>query len=105
IDEHADDVALLADIHAAAITDEIRADMRRQDRNDGDVGLRPQLTSQPDRWIAGADAIEHEGFAAGRARRAAAIAAHANSARGAARAPTADAGVGNLKPPTRFQHA
>ena len=28
--------------------DEIRADMRRQDRNDGDVGLRPQLARQSD---------------------------------------------------------
>src|SRR5205085_10937651 len=84
IDEHADHVTLLADIDAAAITHEVRADMGRQDRYDGNVGLWPQLTSEPNRGIAGADAVQHESFPARRPRQCSGIADDADAACGAA---------------------
>jgi metal-dependent amidase/aminoacylase/carboxypeptidase family protein len=48
IDKHAHHIALFADIDATAVAHEVGADVGRQDRNDGHVGLRPQLARQPD---------------------------------------------------------
>ena len=97
VDEHADDVALLADIDALAVAHEIGADVGRQHRDDRDVGLRPQLAGEPDRGIAaGADARQHESLASGRPRQRAPVADDAYAAGRAARAAAADAGVRNV---------
>src|SRR5260370_40041188 len=39
VDEHADDIALLTDIDALAIADEIRADIRGEHRKERPIGL------------------------------------------------------------------
>src|SRR5207237_933978 len=84
---------------------EVDADMGRQDRYDGDVGLWPQLTSEPDRGIAGADAVQHESFTARRTRQSGAVADNANAACRAACPAATDAGVRDLEPQARFQDA
>src|SRR6185503_7179519 len=94
VDEHADDVVLLADVHAAALAQQIRVHRRREDRNHADVRVRPQLASKTDRRVGGdADAIEHKRFAAGRWWQGADIAEDANAAGRAARPAATHAGM------------
>jgi len=46
--KHADDIALLADMDALAVADEIRADIGGQHRNHRHIALRPELTGEPE---------------------------------------------------------
>src|SRR5207342_159832 len=106
VDEHADDEVFLADMDALAVAHEIGADVRRQDRNDRDVGLRLQLAGQADRGIlAGADPRQHEGFPSGWFWQGAAVADDLDAAGGAAGAAAADARVRNIVAQARLQHA
>src|SRR5260370_37845669 len=82
VDEHANDIALLTDIDALAVADEIRADFGGEHWNDRYIGLWAKLTREPDRRGAGsAKARKHERFAAGRPPRRGAVAEHTNAAR------------------------
>ena len=46
IHEHRNEIELLAHIDALPVAYKIGVDIRRQDRDDGDIALRPQLASQ-----------------------------------------------------------
>src|SRR5258707_13851814 len=52
VDEHADDIALLADMDALAIADDIGTDIGRQHRNHRNIGLPPELTTTPHHRVA-----------------------------------------------------
>ena len=106
VDEHADDVALLADVDAAAIADKIGADMRGKHGDDSNIGVGPQLAGQPDCRIGtSADAGEHKRLAPGRPRQRATIADNADTAGGASRPPAAHAGVRHVEAQARFEDA
>src|SRR5437667_1937502 len=105
VDEHADDIALFTDIDALPVADEIRTDIGGQHRNDRYIGLRSELTGEPDRRVAGsADARKHERLAAGRPRQRAAIAHDTNTAGRAPRPATADARVRHIEPQAGFEN-
>src|SRR5262249_51558298 len=105
IDEHADDVTLLADIHAAAVAKELCVHAGRQNWNDRHVRLRAKLTGQANRRIRGnTNTLQHEGFAPRRGWKRIASAHHAEAAGRTARAPSADARVWNPMPQPGFKH-
>src|SRR6516165_4990264 len=78
--------------------------MRREDLEEGKVGLGPELTGEPDRGVrTGANAVEHEGFAIGGRGKRAVVADHANPAGRAAGAAAAHAGMGDLMAKARLE--
>src|SRR5258706_4939060 len=106
VDEHADDIALLADMNALAIADEIGTDIGWQHRNHRYIGLRSELTGEADRRVAGsANARKHERLAAGRPRQRAAVADDANTAGRAPCPASADARVRHVEPEAGFENA
>src|SRR5260370_11856273 len=105
VDEHADDIALLADMNALAIADEIGTDIGWQHRNHRYIGLRSELTGDPDRRVAGsANAPTHQPLATGRPRQSAAVANDANTAGRAPRPASADAGGRHIEPQAVLQN-
>src|SRR6476620_1117108 len=80
VDEHANDITLLADVDAVSIADKIGPDIGRQQRDHGYIGLRSKLARKPDSRVGpGANARKHKCLAAGRPRQRAAIANDTNA--------------------------
>jgi hypothetical protein len=67
IHEHADEVALLADMRGTRGA--CCRGLRQEYLKEGEIRLRPELAGEADGWIrTGPDTVEHEGFAVGRHR-------------------------------------
>ena len=105
VDEHADQIALLADALRLRARRIGRDRLRHEQLEERKVGLGPQLAGEPDRRVGGADAVEHERLALRRLRQRAAVADHANPAGRAAGAAAADAGMRHLVAQARLEHA
>src|SRR5262249_38083777 len=106
INEHADDVMLLADVHATTLAQQFCIHRRRQDRDDADVRVRPKLARKTDRRIGGdTDAIEHMGLASRWWWQGADITKHPNAAGRATRAAAAHAGMRDAVTQTGFENA
>src|SRR5262245_25471845 len=85
---------------------EISANARRQERNDRNICLRPQLAGETNCRIFGrARSRKYEFFAPRRLRQCTAVADDANSAGRAASTPAAHAGMGDPVAEARFQDA
>src|SRR6516165_6827987 len=79
--------------------------MRREDLEEGKIGLEPELAGEPDRGVGTrAHAVEHEGFAVGGRGKRAMVADHANPAGRAAGAAATHAGMRDLMAKARLEY-
>ncbi|MEY9711467.1 hypothetical protein ABIF03_003609 [Bradyrhizobium elkanii] len=105
VDEHADQIALLADPCRIGGVRVGRCRARQEQLEEIQVGGGPQLAGQPDRRIVIADPVQHEGFARRGLGQSGVIADDADAAGRAARAAAADARMRHVVAQARFQHA